>query len=101
MAKKSMIARENKRKKLVSKYAKKRASLKEIISSEDATPAEKWEANIKLQKMPVDSSKSRKRDRCFLTGRPNGTFRKFGLCRHKVRELAMEGYLPGVTKASW
>ena len=101
MAKKSMIAREAKRSKLVARYAEKRAALKEVISSVNASDDEKWEAQKTLQKMPRDASSSRQRNRCQLTGRPHGVYRKFGLSRIKLREHAMKGDIPGLTKASW
>lgn len=101
MAKKSMIAREAKRAKLADKYATKRAELKAIISSPDSGDDEVWEATIKLQKLPRDSSVARKQRRCRVTGRPHGVYRKFGLCRNKLREAAMRGDVPGLVKASW
>ena len=101
MAKRNMINRELKRIKLVARYAKKRAALKETISSVTATPEEKFAAVESLQKMPRDSSKSRIRNRCKITGRSRGVYRKFGLGRHKLREAAMRGEVPGLTKASW
>lgn len=101
MAKKSMIAREAKRTKMVARYAKKRAELKEIIRSPGSTFEQVMAATDALQKLPRNSSKVRQRNRCALTGRPHGVYRKFGLCRNKLREAAMEGDLPGLTKASW
>ncbi len=101
MAKKSMIARETKRIKLVQKYDAKRKSLKEIIRDPDATFEDKETAHLKLQKLPRDSSLSRIRNRCNLTGRPHGYYRKFGLSRNKLREATMRGDVPGVVKASW
>jgi small subunit ribosomal protein S14 len=101
MAKKSMIAREVKRAQTVKKYAAKRLELKAIITATSSTEDQIWEAQIKLQKMPRDASKSRQRNRCRVTGRPHGVFRKFGLCRHKLREAAMRGDVPGLVKASW
>ena len=101
MAKASMIARENKRSKLVAKFAEKRAALKAVINSQTASDEEKWEAQVKLQKLPRDASPSRQRNRCQVTGRPHGVYRKFGLCRNKLREHAMKGDVPGLTKASW
>ena len=96
-----MIAREAKRAKLADKYAEKRAELKAIISSPDSSDDDVWEANIKLQKLPRDSSLARKQRRCRVTGRPHGVYRKFGLCRNKLREAAMRGDVPGLVKASW
>jgi small subunit ribosomal protein S14 len=101
MAKTSMIERENKRLRTAAKFAAKRAALKAIISSVTATDDDKWDAQIKLQKLPRDASPSRQRKRCAITGRPHGVYRKFGLCRNKLREHAMKGDVPGLTKASW
>lgn len=101
MAKKSMIAREAKRTKLVAKHAEKRQALKDLISSPDSTDEQVWEANISLQKLPRDASPARGRRRCQITGRPHGVYRKFGLCRNKLREAAMRGDVPGLVKASW
>lgn len=101
MAKKSMIAREKKRQALVTKYQKKRAELRAIIQNPVATDEEKFVAQIKLQQMPRDASPSRLHNRCNLTGRPHGFYRKFGLGRNKLRESVMRGDVPGVTKASW
>lgn len=101
MAKKSMIAREVKRQKLVDKNRSKRAALKAIIISVSASEEDKIQAELKLQKLPRDSSPSRLHNRCNLTGRPHGFYRKFGLGRNKLRESVMRGDVPGVTKASW
>ncbi len=101
MAKKSMIAREEKRKQLVKKYDVKRKSLKEIIRDPNASFEDKESAQLQLQKLPRDSSASRVRNRCNLTGRPHGYYRKFGLSRNKLREATMRGDVPGVVKASW
>lgn len=101
MAKKSMIARENKRIKLVAKYAAKRAEFKEIIRNPKSTMDQVIEAQAKLVKLPRDSSASRVRNRCNITGRPHGYYRKFGLGRNKLRESTMRGDVPGLTKASW
>ena len=101
MAKVSMIQREAKREKLVAKYAEKRAALKAIINDVNASDDEKWEATLKLQALPRDSSSSRQRNRCQVTGRPHGVFRRFGLSRIKLREAAMRGDVPGLKKASW
>ena len=101
MAKKSMIARENKRTRLVAKYAAKRANLKAILSDENASDEETWEAQIALQKLPRDASPVRQQRRCQVTGRPHAVYRKFGLCRNKLREAAMRGDVPGLVKASW
>ena len=101
MAKSSMIAREKKRSKLVEKYAAKRAELKTILKDTNASDDEKWAAQVKFQKLPRDSSPVRQQNRCQITGRPRGVYRKFGLCRNKLREAAMRGDVPGLTKASW
>ncbi len=101
MAKKSMIAREKKRAKLVRLHAAKRVQLKKIIASEESSFEEKMVAVTALQKMPRDSSAARQRNRCRITGRPHGYYRKFGLSRNKLREAAMRGDVPGLVKASW
>lgn len=101
MAKSSMKAREAKRAKLVAKYADKRAELKAIISSVNSSEEERWDAVIKLQSLPRDSSSARQRNRCNITGRPHGYLRKFGLSRIKLRETMMRGEVPGLKKASW
>ncbi len=101
MAKKSMIMRELKREKLVAKYAKKRAELKAIIRNINSSDDERAAAQAKLNAMPRDASPSRQRNRCAITGRPHGVYRKFGLGRNKLRESAMKGEIPGLTKASW
>jgi len=101
MASKSLIEREKKRAALVQKYWSKRQELREILKSTTATPEEKWAAQMALQKLPRDSSASRLRNRCALTGRPHGYYRKFGLSRNKLREYAMNGDIPGLVKSSW
>ncbi len=101
MAKVSMINRELKREKLANKYAAKRAQLKAIVASPNSSEDEVWEAQIALQKLPRDASPVRKQRRCQVTGRPHGVYRKFGLCRNKLREAAMRGDVPGLKKASW
>ncbi len=101
MAKKSMIERELKREKLVKRYAAKRAALKETIRNVKSSDEERVAAQIKLNALPRDSSPSRLRARCAITGRPHGVYRKFGLGRNKLREAAMKGEIPGLTKASW
>jgi small subunit ribosomal protein S14 len=101
MAKKSMIAREHKRTQTVERYAGKRAELKKIINSPSASEEERMQAMDKLQKLPRDSSPVRQHNRCALTGRPHGYYRKFGLCRNKLREAAMRGDIPGLVMASW
>lgn len=101
MAKKSMLERELKREKLVRRHAAKRAELKKIIRNLNTSDAERVAAVAKLSALPRDSSPSRKRNRCSVTGRPHGFYRKFGLSRNKLREAAMKGEIPGLTKASW
>ena len=101
MAKASMIEREKKRLKLSEKLYIKRKALKNILNNQDATIEEKLEASMKLQKLPRDSSLCRVTNRCAITGRPKGFYRKFGLGRIKVREAAMRGDIPGLVKASW
>jgi len=101
MAKTSMIQRELKRAKLVSKYAAKRAAIKAQLKSPDLSMEEREALNVKLQKMPRDSSPSRQQNRCSLTGRPHGVYRKFGLGRNKLREATMRGDVPGLRKGSW
>ncbi len=101
MAKKSMIAREVKRAKLAARYAAKRAELKAIITNPESNDEQVVEAQLKLQKLPRDSSVSRQQRRCRVTGRPHAVYRKFGLCRNKLREAAMRGDVPGLVKASW
>ncbi len=96
-----MIQRELKREKLVAKYAKKRAELKAIIRNVNSSDEERMAAQAKLNAMPRDASPSRLRNRCAITGRPHGVYRKFGLGRNKLREAAMNGEIPGLTKASW
>lgn len=101
MAKTSMIEREKKRNRAVEKYAEKRAKLKAIIMSTTASDEEKWEAQVAFQKLPRNASPVRLRNRCGLTGRPHGYYRKFGLSRIKLREAAMRGDVPGLVKSSW
>ncbi|RWU08769.1 30S ribosomal protein S14 [Pseudidiomarina gelatinasegens] len=101
MAKESMKMRELKRQKLAAKYAEKRIALKVVISDPSTSDEERWEAVLKLQSLPRDSSPSRQRNRCRVTGRPHGFLRKFGMSRIKVREKAMRGEIPGLKKASW
>lgn len=101
MAKKSMLAREVKRAAAVAKYAEKRAALKATIVDPNASDEQRWEAQLQLQKQPRDASASRKQRRCRITGRPHAVYRKFGLCRNKLREAAMRGDVPGLVKASW
>ncbi|MET0507282.1 MAG: 30S ribosomal protein S14 [Burkholderiaceae bacterium] len=101
MAKTSMIEREKKRERLVKKYAPKRAQLQELVDDQSRSEEERFQARLAIQKLPRSSSPSRLRNRCQVTGRPRGTFRKFGLGRNKLREVAMRGEAPGLTKASW
>ena len=101
MAKVSMIARENKRIKMVQKFAKKREELKKVISDMNLSDEERYEARLKLQKLPRDASPVRLQRRCQITGRPHAVYRKFGLSRNKLRELAMRGDVPGLVKSSW
>ena len=101
MAKKSMVARDAKRSRIVAKYANKRAELKRIINDRSAAPEQVDEAMAKLQSLPRDASPTRQRNRCRITGRPHGYYRKFGLARNKLREAAMQGHVPGLVKASW
>ena len=101
MAKVSMINREKKRTRLVKKYANKRAELKAIIANPETGFDERQEAMFALQKLPRDSSPVRQRNRCQVSGRPRGFYRRFGLSRNKLREAAMRGDVPGLRKASW
>ncbi len=101
MAKLALINREAKRAKTVAKYAAKRAALNAIIDNAKLSDEERQAARLKLQSLPRDSAPTRQRNRCALTGRPRGVFRKFGLGRMKLRDIAMRGEVPGMTKASW
>lgn len=101
MAKKSMVARERKRLKTVQRYAAKRAALKKIIANQSSSDDERRESMERLQTLPRNSSPVRLRNRCAITGRPNGFYRKFGLGRNKLREETMSGNIPGLRKASW
>lgn len=101
MAKVSMVQRELKRAKLVEKFAQKRAELKALIANPATSEEARWEAQQQLQALPRDSSASRQRNRCRVTGRPHGFYSKFGLSRIKLREAAMRGDVPGLRKASW
>ncbi len=101
MAKMSLINREKKRAMLVKKYASKRIELKAQIEDQSKSDEERYEARLKLQQLPRNANPTRQRNRCAMTGRPRGTYRKFGLARTKVREAAMRGEIPGLTKASW
>jgi small subunit ribosomal protein S14 len=101
VAKTSLIEREKKRALLVKKYAPKRAELNAIIADQSRSEEERFQARLKLQQLPRNANPTRQRNRCELTGRPRGTYRKFGLGRNKLREIAMRGEVPGMTKASW
>lgn len=101
MAKLALINREEKRAKLVAKYAARRAALKAQIKDSSLSEEERMSARLKLQQLPRNANPTRQRNRCSLTGRPRGVFRKFGLCRNKLREVAFRGEVPGMTKASW
>jgi small subunit ribosomal protein S14 len=101
MAKLAVINREKKRRKTVAKFASRRAALNAVIGDAKRSDDERQEARESLQRLPRDSSPVRLRNRCRLTGRPRGVFRKFGLARNKLREIALRGEIPGVIKASW
>ncbi len=101
MAKVSMREREKKREKTVARYAAKRRALKAIIADREASDDERWDAQVRLQKLPRNASPVRLQRRCGQTGRPRGVYRKFGLGRNKLREAAMRGDVPGLLKASW
>jgi len=101
MAKQCMIERENKRERMGKQYAAKRAKLLKVARDRSADPADIFEANLKLAKLPRNAAPNRKRNRCALTGRPRGVHRKFKLCRNVLREKASRGELPGVVKSSW
>jgi small subunit ribosomal protein S14 len=101
MAKLALINREEKRVQTAACFAKKREALMAVINDVSLSDTERYEARLKLQQLPRNASPSRQRNRCQLTGRPRGVFRKFGLCRNKIRELAFKGEIPGVVKASW
>jgi small subunit ribosomal protein S14 len=101
MAKKSMLAREVKRQYIMKKFVERRAAIKQRVIDPSLTLEERMQVVMELQKLPRDSSKIRQRNRCGLTGRPRGYYRRFGLGRNKLREIIMQGEAPGVTKASW
>lgn len=101
MAKTSLIEREKKRRNLVKKYESKRAELVALVDDQSLPEEERYAARLKLQALPRNANPTRLRNRCKLTGRPRGTFRKFGLARNKLREVAMRGEIPGMVKASW
>ena len=101
MAKLALINRELKREALVKKFARKRAELNEIINDQSKSEEERYQARLKLQQLPRNANPTRLRNRCEMTGRPRGTYRKFGLGRNKLRDIAMRGEVPGIIKASW
>ena len=101
MAKLALINREDKRAKPVAKFAAKREQLMSVINNASLSDEERFEARLKLQQLPRNASPVRQRNRCVLTGRARGVFRKFGLGRNKLREIAMRGEIPGIVKASW
>jgi len=101
MAKLALINRQYKREKLVAKFAKKRATLESIVDNQKMSDEDRFAARLKLQALPRNANKTRLRNRCALTGRPRGYYRKFGLGRNKLREYAMRGEIPGIVKASW
>ncbi|ALX10122.1 30S ribosomal protein S14 [Burkholderia cepacia JBK9] len=101
MAKLALIEREKKRARLVAKFAAKRETLKAIVEDQSKSEEERYEARLELQQLPRNANPTRQRNRCAITGRPRGTFRKFGLARNKIREIAFRGEIPGLTKASW
>jgi small subunit ribosomal protein S14 len=101
MAKVSLIQRELKRAQLVAKFAKKYAELKTLANDAKKSDEARYAARLELQKLPRNAYPTRQRNRCELTGRPRGTFRKFGLARSKIRDLAFKGDIPGIVKASW
>ena len=101
MSKLALINRQHKREKLVAKYAKRRAALEAIVGNERVSDEDRFAARLKLQALPRNANPTRLRNRCAITGRPRGVFSKFGLGRNKLREIAMRGEIPGLTKASW
>jgi len=101
MSKLSLINRQEKREKLVAKYAKRRTALQSVIDNQKVSDEDRYAARLKLQELPRNANPTRLRNRCALTGRPRGYFRKFGLGRNKLREYAMRGEIPGIVKASW
>lgn len=101
MAKKSAIARNDKRERLIKQYANKRAKLKAIVSNKELPLEERFAAQLKLAALPRNSAENRYRNRCAVTGRPRGFYRKFKMCRNQLRELGSFGQVPGLTKSSW
>jgi len=101
VAKLSLINRDIKRAKLAAKFAGKRAALKAVIDDQSKSDEERYQARLQLQQLPRNANPTRQRNRCAVTGRARGVYSKFGLTRHKLREMAMRGEVPGMTKASW
>ena len=101
MAKTSSVEKNNRRRRLVKQYANKRAKLKAIIQNKEITMEERFAAQLKLAEMPRNGSKVRVRNRCEITGRSRGNYRKLGMCRNQLRELASQGRIPGMVKSSW
>jgi small subunit ribosomal protein S14 len=101
VAKLSSVEKNNKKQKLIAKYQKKRAELRAIIRDPNVGVEEKFKAQIEMQKLPRGSNACQHRNRCFLTGRPRGVYRRFGLGRNKLRDMVMSGLVPGMQKASW
>ncbi len=101
MAKKSAVEKNNRRRRLAERFAARRKALKAVVMDRDRDPEERFEATLKLAELPRNSSKVRVRNRCSLTGRPRAYYRKFGLSRIALRDLASEGQIPGVVKSSW
>lgn len=101
MAKKSAVEKNNHRRKMVDRFAARRQALKAVVMNREGDPGERFEATIKLAELPRNSSKIRVRNRCTLTGRPRAYYRKFGLSRIALRDLASQGQVPGVVKSSW
>ncbi len=101
MAKKSAVEKNNRRRKMVDRFAARRKALKDVVMNRDADPGERFEATLKLAELPRNGSKVRIRNRCTLTGRPRSYYRKFGLSRIALRDLASQGQVPGVVKSSW
>lgn len=101
MAKKSMIAKERKRARLEAKYRQRRDAIRQRMVDQNLSGEDRFQAMLELQKLPRNSSLVRRRNRCVLTGRPRGVYRKFGVCRNKLREIFMRGEAPGVKKSSW
>jgi small subunit ribosomal protein S14 len=101
MAKTSVVNRDRKRRATVKKYAAKRKELLEIVNNQRVSPEDRYAARLKMQQLPRDASPVRLRNRCALTGRPRGVYKKFGLARSKLRDIALSGEIPGVIKASW